>query len=628
MISFLPNLGLAAILLVGGREVINGTLSLGDFTAFYAYLLMLISPMRTLGVHARRGPARDRLGRAHLRDPRPRARDDRRPTDAPALPAGPDVSRSRTSSLTFEGSTPPGAQRRRPRDRGRLHGRARRRDGLGQDRARLAAAAALRRERRIGPDRRRRRPLGRLWPACVSEIAIVNDDPFLFSATVHDNIAYARPEATREEVEERRSGRAGGRLHPRAAGGLRHARRRARPDALRRPAPADRDRPRDPGQPADPDPRRRHLVGRRLDRAGDQARAARGDGRTHDVRDRAPPLDDRARRRDRRARGRRGRRRTATTTSCSSAPTLYREIVEKGMPDQVFLTRKPVEAEVAGPMSARSIRICRRPPACRPAGAGASCAAWPRCSRPTAGASWRCSSRWSLATAAALAPAPLAKLAIDNGINHHDVAALDADRRRLPRLGGGLRGRHLRADLPRRLGRAARAPGSAHAAVRAPAALSIGFYSRNRAGVIISRLTNDVEALDQLVSDGIATLFQSGADADRRRRDPVRDGLAARAADVHRAAAAGDRRARLPDRLGRRVPAARARRSRRSPATCRSRCRASGSCARSARSAATSPASAQLNEDNRAANMTTVNLNAAYFPASSCSRRWSPWRSS
>jgi ATP-binding cassette subfamily B protein len=33
------------------------------------------------------------------------------------------------------------------------------------------------------------------------EIALVTDDPFLFSATVHDNIAYARPEATREEVE-------------------------------------------------------------------------------------------------------------------------------------------------------------------------------------------------------------------------------------------------------------------------------------------------------------------------------------------------------------------------------------------------------------------------------------------
>ena len=27
---------------------------------------------------------------------------------------------------------------------------------------------------------------------------------------------------------------------------------------------------------------------------------------------------------------------------------LYREIVEKGLPDQVFLTRKPAEPEVAG----------------------------------------------------------------------------------------------------------------------------------------------------------------------------------------------------------------------------------------------------------------------------------------
>src|SRR5437660_10379065 len=49
MISFLPNLGLAVILLVGGREVIHGSLTIGAFTAFYAYLLMLISPMRTLG---------------------------------------------------------------------------------------------------------------------------------------------------------------------------------------------------------------------------------------------------------------------------------------------------------------------------------------------------------------------------------------------------------------------------------------------------------------------------------------------------------------------------------------------------------------------------------------------------
>jgi ABC-type multidrug transport system fused ATPase/permease subunit len=39
--------------------------------------------------------------------------------------------------------------------------------------------------------------------------------------------------------------------------------------------------------------------------------------------------------------------------------------------------------------------------------------------------------------------------------------------------------------------------------------LSIGFYSRNRAGVLISRMTNDVQALDQLVTDGVVTLFSS-----------------------------------------------------------------------------------------------------------------------
>ncbi len=39
--------------------------------------------------------------------------------------------------------------------------------------------------------------------------------------------------------------------------------------------------------------------------------------------------------------------------------------------------------------------------------------------------------------------------------------------------------------------------------------LSLGFFERNRAGVIISRLTNDVEAIDQLVTDGVTTLVQN-----------------------------------------------------------------------------------------------------------------------
>ncbi len=39
--------------------------------------------------------------------------------------------------------------------------------------------------------------------------------------------------------------------------------------------------------------------------------------------------------------------------------------------------------------------------------------------------------------------------------------------------------------------------------------LSLGFFERHRAGVIISRLTNDVEALDQLVTDGVSSLVQN-----------------------------------------------------------------------------------------------------------------------
>ena len=39
--------------------------------------------------------------------------------------------------------------------------------------------------------------------------------------------------------------------------------------------------------------------------------------------------------------------------------------------------------------------------------------------------------------------------------------------------------------------------------------MSIGFFTRNWPGVLISRITNDVDALNQLISTGIVTLFQS-----------------------------------------------------------------------------------------------------------------------
>ena len=48
--------------------------------------------------------------------------------------------------------------------------------------------------------------------------------------------------------------------------------------------------------------------------------------------------------------------------------------------------------------------------------------------------------------------------------------------------------------------------------------LSLGFYERNRAGVLISRMTNDVEAIDQLVTDGVTSARPEHAACSSARR--------------------------------------------------------------------------------------------------------------
>ena len=134
------------------------------------------------------------------------------PPDAPALPAGHGQVKLSGVALTFEGSTQPalndidleieagqtvalvGAM-----------GRASRRW------CRCCRACTTSAPGRV-IDRRRRRARGRVT-SLRHEIAIVHDDPFLFSASVHENIAYARPDATREEVERAAAGGAGRRVH-------------------------------------------------------------------------------------------------------------------------------------------------------------------------------------------------------------------------------------------------------------------------------------------------------------------------------------------------------------------------------------------------------------------------------
>ncbi len=199
MISFLPNLGLALILLVGGREVIHGSLTIGQFTAFYAYLLMLISPMRTLGYMlsaAQRATASGaRIFQVLDRAPRIEA-----PENAPALPDGAGSISLRHVSLTFEGAVRPALS---DIDLEIGAGRTVALVGaMGSGKTALVSLLSRLYDPTAGSIRIdgadiRTVDLGSLRHA----VALVTDDPFLFSATVHDNIAYGRPEATREEVE-------------------------------------------------------------------------------------------------------------------------------------------------------------------------------------------------------------------------------------------------------------------------------------------------------------------------------------------------------------------------------------------------------------------------------------------
>ena len=140
------------------------------------------------------------------------------------------------------------------------------------------------------------------------QIGFVLQDTVLFRGTVHDNIAYGRPSATDEEIVAGGEARERGRVHREDARRLPHHGGRARADALRRPAPADRDRARDHPQRVDPHPGRADCrPGHRVGEAGDGGPPAADEGadRAHD---RAPPVHDPRRAQDPRPQGRRGRR--------------------------------------------------------------------------------------------------------------------------------------------------------------------------------------------------------------------------------------------------------------------------------------------------------------------------------
>ena len=196
-IGFLPQLGLAAILLLGGRQAINGSISIGDFVAFYGYVLMLTSPMRTLGVSLGMAQRAVASG-ARVFEILDRAPALTAPPGAPALPEGGGRVELRGVSFGYGDGEDVLRDVDLDVEAGRTVALV---GGTGSGKTTLVALIPRLYDVRQGAVLVDGADVRDVDVASLrSEIALVSDDAFLFSASLRENIAYARPDATEDQV--------------------------------------------------------------------------------------------------------------------------------------------------------------------------------------------------------------------------------------------------------------------------------------------------------------------------------------------------------------------------------------------------------------------------------------------
>jgi len=207
-VAFLPQISLALVLLVGGRMVIDGSLTVGQFTAFYVYVMMLVGPLRSLGVMlglAQRATAAGaRLFEVLDREPGIVAPPDDEVATLPPVTPGAPAGAIRLDGVTLRYGDEGGPEALRDVDLSVAAGETIAIVGeTGSGKTALVQLLARLYDPAEGTVTIDGVDVRRLDPAALRrEIAIVDDDPFLFTASVAENLAYGAPGATREQVEE------------------------------------------------------------------------------------------------------------------------------------------------------------------------------------------------------------------------------------------------------------------------------------------------------------------------------------------------------------------------------------------------------------------------------------------
>ncbi|MQA75502.1 MAG: ATP-binding cassette domain-containing protein, partial [Solirubrobacterales bacterium] len=194
-LAAIPSLGLLVVLLYGGHQAIDGEISVGEFTSFFTYALLLIGPAATIAywmtMVQQAIASTDRIAEILERRPRIASAPGSTPVPRRAEVSFRDVRAGHRGHLALEGIE----LEIHPRRAVAVVGAS------GSGKSTLLGLINRLHDPRSGSVEFGGRPATELdLTSLRRSVAVAADDDFLFSGTVGENIAFGRPTASEEEI--------------------------------------------------------------------------------------------------------------------------------------------------------------------------------------------------------------------------------------------------------------------------------------------------------------------------------------------------------------------------------------------------------------------------------------------